>query len=197
MWSLLDSGSPEFSNLLERIGAVGRSKPGASQPQIESELVDLTQNAGYLFPASLLAVTSGSSEVHRYLEFYLIFVLLAVTSAVLIVYARSGAGLSRAPLRTRDRWYWWSFLVAKSGLLLITAGLMAWMIVRYVSVHMLGSVLPLTNGIALWLFLALSVAPLSVGHSRSAKALPGVPAAVGNAGSHRLSGPRAAGLVGH
>ncbi len=161
VWSLLDSGSPEFSNLLERIGAVGRRKSGASQQQIESELVDLTQNAGYLFPASLLAVTSGSSEVHHYLEFYLIFVLLAVSSAVLIVYARSGAGLSRAPLRTRDRWYWWSFLVAKSGLLLITTGLLAWMIVRYVSVHMLGSVLPLTNGIALWLFLALSVAPLS------------------------------------
>jgi hypothetical protein len=161
VWSLLDWGSPQFSNLMERIGAVARRKPGATLQQIEAELVDRTQNAGYVFPASLLAVSSGQAEMRLYLESYLLFVVLAVGCAILIVYARSGGGLSKAPLRARDRVRWWSFLVAKSVLLLITTGLLAWMCVRYASVYLVGSMHPMTNGVALWVFLILSLAPLS------------------------------------
>ncbi len=161
VWSLLDSGSPQFSNLLERIGAVARRKPSASQRQIEAELVDLTQNAGYVFPASLLTVSSGQAETRLYLESYAIFLGLAVGCALLIVAGRSGAGLSRAPLKRRDRVRWWSFFIAKATLLLLTTGLLAWTIVRHAVVYLMGSVAPMTNGVALWAFLILSLAPLS------------------------------------
>ena len=113
------------------------------------------------FPASLLVVTSEPAEMRRYLGSYLLFVFLAVGCAVLIVYARSGTGLGRAPLRLRDRSRWWSFFVAKSVLLLIGTGLLAWTTVRWLSVYLVGSVHPMANGIALWLFLVLSIGPLS------------------------------------
>lgn len=158
-WTLLDP-TPPFSNFVERIGAVARTRPGASGSSIEADLADQTENAGYVFPASLLTVTSGRAEVRRYLGSYLLFVLLAVGCAMLIVYARSG-GVARAPVSARDRLRWWSFFIGKAVLLLALTGLLAWTTVRWLSVDLYGSIHPMTNAVALWLFLILSVAPLS------------------------------------
>jgi hypothetical protein len=160
-WTLLDSTSPPFSNFVERIGAVARTKDGATEQRVESELADLSENAGYVFPASLLVVTSEPAQMRRYFGSYILFVFLAVGCAVLIVYARSGAALSRAPISLRDRTRWWSFFVAKSLLLLIATGLLAWITVRWLSVYLVGSFHPMANGIALWVFLVLSMGPLS------------------------------------
>lgn len=160
-WTLLDSHSPPFSNFVERIGAVARLTPTAPARRLETDLADLTENAGYVFPASMLMVTSGAAEMHRYLLFYWVTVLLAVVCAALIVYARSGSALGRAPLTLGDRLRWWSFFVAKAVLLLIVTGLVAWTAVRWSSIYLVGSIHPMTNAIALWLFLATSVAPLS------------------------------------
>lgn len=161
VWTLLDSNSPPFSNFVERIGAVARSKPGASERQLEADLADLTENAGYIFPASMLAVTSEPLQVRRYLGSYLLFVFVALAGAMLIVYVRSGNALGRAPVSLRHRLAWWSFLVAKSVLLLIATGLLAWSAVHRLSVVLVGSVSPMANGVALWLFLILAVGPLS------------------------------------
>jgi len=161
VWTLLDSDAPPFSNFVERIGAVARTKPGASERRVEAELADLTENAGYVFPASLLTVTSGPAEVRRYLLSYLLFVLLAMGCAMLIVYASAGSGVGRAPLSARDRWRWWSFFVSKTVLLLAFTGLLAWAVVHRFSIYLYGSIHPMTNAVGLWLFLILSVAPLS------------------------------------
>ncbi|HUI84409.1 MAG TPA: ABC transporter permease [Candidatus Binatia bacterium] len=160
VWMLFDSGTPPFSNFVERIGAVARTRSGATQPELEADLADQTENAGYVLPASLLTVTSGAMEMRRYLTSYFLFVLLAIASAMIIVYARSG-GVGRAPLRVRDGLRWWSFFVAKSALLLAGTGLLAWSAVRWLSAYLFGSIHPMTNAMALWLFLALAVAPLS------------------------------------
>jgi hypothetical protein len=160
-WTLLDSHSPPFSNFVERIGAVARMEPGATQQRVETDLADLTENAGYVIPASMLAVTSGAAEMRRYLVFFALFILLAVVCAALIVYARSGSAIGRPPSSLRDRLRWWSFFVAKSVLLLLVTGLLAWATVRWLSIYLVGTIHPMTNGIAVWLFLVLSVAPLS------------------------------------
>jgi len=161
VWALLDSASPSFSNFVERIGAVARMRPTVTAQEVETDLADRTENAGYVLPASLLVVTSGRAEMRRYVSFYLLSVLLVMVCAVLIVYARSGGGVGRAPVSLRDRCRWWTFFVAKAVLLLLVTGLFAWAAVRWFSVYFVGSIHPMANGIALWLFLILSVAPLS------------------------------------
>lgn len=161
VWTLLDSGSPPFTNFVERIGAVARMKPGATEAKVETDLVDRTENAGYVFPASMLRVTPASSVVHRYLNFYLLFALVAVACAALIVYARSGSSTARAPVTWPDRLRWWSFFAAKSVLLLVATGLFAWAIVRGISMYLVGAVHPVADGVMVWLFLVLAVAPLS------------------------------------
>jgi hypothetical protein len=161
VWTMLDAGTPSFTNSVERIGAVARVRPGVSERQVELDLADRTENAGYILPASLLAVSSGRTEMQRYFSSYLLFLLLAVGSATLIVYARFSTGVGRSPLSTRDRLRWWSFFVAKSVLLLAFTGLLAWTSLRMLSIYFFGSVQPITNGVALWLFLILSIAPLS------------------------------------
>ena len=100
VWTLLDSDSPPFTNFVERIGAVALMKPGATEARVESDLTDLSENAGYVFPASLLVVTSAKTEMRRTLASYFLFLMLAMASAVAIVYARrQGAGLGSAPMR--------------------------------------------------------------------------------------------------
>ncbi len=161
VWTMLDAGTPSFSNAVERIGAVARVRPGVTQQQVELDLADRTENAGYILPASLLVVTSGRAEMRGYIRAYLLFLLLAVGSAMLIVYARFSTGVGRAPLSLHDRLRWWSFFVAKALLLLAFTGLLAWTSLRFLSIYVFGSVQPMTNGVALWLFLILSIAPLS------------------------------------
>ncbi len=161
-WTLLDPAAPPFSNFVERIGAVARMKGDATDAQIEADLIDLTENAGYVFPASLLSVISAQEDMRRSVETYLLFLLLAVTCAVWIVYARhSDRGLGRAPTSLADRCRWWLFFVAKSTLLLVATCLLASACVRWVCVHLVGSIYPMVNGVALWFFLVLAIAPLS------------------------------------
>ena len=161
VWTVLDAGTPSFTNEVERIGAIARARPGASERQIETDLADRTENAGYILPASLLAVTSGRRELRQYVSSYLLFLLLAVGSAVLIVAARFSTGVGRAPLSPRHRLRWWSFFVAKTVLLLAFTGLFSWTSLHALSIYIFGTVQPMTNGVALWFFLILSIAPLS------------------------------------
>jgi hypothetical protein len=161
VWTLLDSTSPPFTNFVERIGAVARMKPATTTQKVETDLVDLTENAGYVFPASMLAVTSGPAEIRKYLGSYLLLVLLAVACAALIVYFRSGSPMGRAPLTLRSRLRWWSFFVAKAVLLLVVSGLLAWATARWLSLYMVGSIHPMTDAMALWLFLVLAGVPLT------------------------------------
>jgi hypothetical protein len=160
-WKLLNWTRPPYSNFLERIGAVARTEPGATTRRVETELADLTENAGYIFPASLITVISGPAELRHYFFSYLLFVLLAVGCAGLIVYARSGEEVGHAPLSVRHRVRWWSFFVSKALLVLALTGLLAWSLVRAASIYIYGSTHPMTNAVALWAFLLFAVAPLS------------------------------------
>jgi len=161
-WTLLDPAAPPFSNFVERIGAVARVKGDATDAQIEADLIDLSENAGYVFPASLISVITAQQDAHRSIETYLLFLLLAVTCAVWIVYARhSDRGLGRAPASLADRCRWWLFFVAKSVLLLVATCLFASASVRWFCEHLVGSIYPMANGVALWFFLVLAIGPLS------------------------------------
>jgi len=161
VWTLLDPGAPPFSNFVERIGAVARMNDGASEAQVEADLSDLTENAGYVFPASLLSVSSARSDMRRSVETYLLFLLLAVSCAACVVYVRESDGLGLPPASLGAQYRWWTFFVGKSVLLLIATGLLASASVRWWSVHLTGSLYPMVDGIALWLFLVLSVGSLS------------------------------------
>jgi hypothetical protein len=162
VWVLLDPAAPPFSNFVGRIGAVARMKADATAAQVEADLTDISENAGYVLPASLISVTSAQSEMRRSVETYLLLLLVAVTCAVWIVYARnSNRGPGQPPASLAARCRWWAFFVAKSVLLLIATCLLALVSVRWLSVHLVGSIYPMADFFALWLFLVLSVGPLS------------------------------------
>ena len=161
-WTPLNPYIAPYSNFVERIGAVGHMKSGASEAQVEADLNDLSENAGYILPVSFLSVTSARADMRRSMEMYLLFLLLTVTCAVWIVYARhSDGGLGRAPVTLAARCRWWLFFVAKSVLLLIAIGLLASTSARWFSVHFIGNMTPMVDGVALWLFLVMAVGPLS------------------------------------
>ena len=161
-WTLLNPYIAPYSNFVERIGAVGLMKGGPTEAQVEADLTDVSENAGYVLPASLLVVTSAQEDMRRSVETYLSFLLLAVSCAVWIVYARnSDSGFGRAPATLGARCRWWLFFVAKSVLLLIATGLLASVSARWFALHIIGYMTPMVDGLALWLFLVLAVGPLS------------------------------------
>ncbi len=65
------------------------------------------------------------------------------------------------PLSLGQRCRWWAFFVTKSVLLLVSACLLAWGSIHAVAAYLVGSVFPMADGLALWLFLILSIVPLS------------------------------------
>ena len=72
---------PPFSNFVERIGAVARMNSDASAARVEADLIDRSENAGYVFPASLLSVTSRKPTCAALWRRISRFLLLAVTCA--------------------------------------------------------------------------------------------------------------------
>jgi MacB-like periplasmic core domain len=162
VWTVLNPYIPPYSNFVERIGAVARMKGNTTAAQVEADITDLSENAGYVLPASLISVSSAQSEMRRSVETYLLLLLVAVTCAVWLVYARnSNRGPGQPPESLAARCRWWAFFVAKSVLLLIATCLLASVIVRWLSVRLVGSIYPMADFFALWLFLVLSVGPLS------------------------------------
>jgi len=162
IWMLLNPYIPPYSNFVERIGAVARMKGDAGAAQVEADLTDLSENAGYVLPASLISVSSAQAEMRRSIEMYLLLLLAAVTCAVWIVYARnSNHGPGQPPAKLEARARWWAFFVGKSVLLLIATCLLASVVVRWLSIHLVGSIYPMADFFALWLFLVASVGPLS------------------------------------
>ena len=161
-WTLLNPYIPPYSNFVERIGAVARMKDNATPAKVETDLTDLSENAGYVLPASLISVRSAKSEMRRSVQTYLLLLLAAVTCAVWIVYARnSSRGPGQPPATLAARCRWWAFFVAKSILLLMATCLLASFTVCWLSIRLVGSVYPMVDFFALWLFLVLSVGPLS------------------------------------
>ncbi len=60
-----------------------------------------------------------------------------------------------------QRLRWWTFFVTKSALVVFGSCLLAWVGIHLLADHLIGSVYPMADGVALWLFLILSIAPLS------------------------------------
>jgi hypothetical protein len=161
VWMLLDDHAPPFSNFVRRIGAVTRLY-GVSPANVQAELTDLSEDDGFRFPDSQLQVTSVQAQARENLRWYGFFVLLAISCAAGVVYARGvSAGVGQAPLSWRNRLRWWGFFLGKSALLLAVMFLTASGVARFISVDLTGSLYPVADELAVWLFLILSIVGLS------------------------------------
>ncbi len=162
VWTLLDAQPPGFTNFARRVGAVMRLTGGATPASAQTVLTDLSEDGGYRFPDSQLQVTSIQSQWRDSLQTYALLVLLIVTCAVGVVYARGvTAGAGDAPLSRWKRIRWWAFFAAKSALLLALMFVAASAIARSFSLYLTGSMYPLADDVAVWLFLILAIIALS------------------------------------
>ncbi len=177
VWTLLTADTPPFSNFVRRVGAITRLQ-GIAPAKVQATLTDVSEDAGYRFPDEQLQVTSVQAQWRDNARSYIFFLLLVVVCAVLAVYARGvGAGVADAPLSWRHRVRWWAFFAVKSTLLLAVMFMAASGIARFVSVNLTGSPYPVAGELAMWLFFILAILGTVVVDSRSAQALPDLPAA--------------------
>ncbi len=161
VWTLLDPETPHFTNFVRRVGAVTRLQ-GSSPDKVQAELTDLSENAGYRFPDAELQVTSVQAQWRDGLKTYIFFVLLVISCAAGVVYARGvGAGVGQTPLSPAHRFRWWGFFAAKATLVLAIMYLAASGLAHWLSVYLTGSISPVGDELAVWLFLILAIVGLS------------------------------------
>ncbi len=161
VWSLLDAGTSGFTNFVRRVGAVTRIGDG-SPSRAQAELTDLSEDAGYRFPDAQLQVTSVQAQWRDTLKTYGLFVLLVISCAAGVVYARGvSAGVGEAPLTRWQRFRWWAFFAAKCSLMLAAMFLAASALADFLSMYLTGSMYPMADELAVWLFLILSIVGLS------------------------------------
>jgi hypothetical protein len=161
VWTLLDPETPRFTNFVRRVGVVTRLQ-GNNPAKLQAALTDLSENAGYRFPDSQLQVLSVQSQWRDGLKTYFLLVFLVISCAAGVVYARGvGAGVGQAPLSSGHRLRWWGFFAAKSALLLFIMYVGSSGLAHPLSVYLTGSISPLGDELAVWLFLILSIVGLS------------------------------------
>jgi len=162
VWTVLSQATPRFSNFMSHIGAVARMKNGVQTPQLQRDLIDQSEDAGYRFSSAPMRASSVRELFRRTLLAYLGFLLLALACAVGIAWMlRRDSGFAQPPLSLRERMRWWGFFLLKSAALIAAAYFGSWLVIHRLSVALIGSIDPMADEIAIWTFLPLAVAALS------------------------------------
>jgi hypothetical protein len=162
VWTTLDQSTLRFSNFMNRVGGVARMKDGVTPQQLQNNLVDRSENAGYRFTSAPMVVATLQKQFVRILWTYAAFLLLAMGCAVGISWIlRAGAGgFGPTADNKHARRRWWGFFVAKSAGLLGASYFFAWAVVHRGLALVGRTVYPLADEVAIWTFLPLAVAVL-------------------------------------
>jgi hypothetical protein len=161
VWGLIDPAIL-FTNFQRRVGAVAHLRDGATAVLLQRDLTNLTENAGYIHPASQIQVVTVEAQGRKNLISTVELLLIATACAVTIVLLRHlSTGIGRLPRSPSSRALWIAFFAGKSALLLALSALTSWTVVHWLAVLIAGSTRPLADEYALWLFLPLAIVVLS------------------------------------
>ena len=163
VWTVLDNATLRFSNFMNRVGVVARLRDGASPEQLQTNLIDRSENAGYRFVQAPMSTVSLRSQSRTLLASYAAFTLLAVLCAGAIAWLlRSAAGgLGPVSLRGWQNIRWWAFFVSKSAALTASVYVSVWLVVHGLVGWVGRTVYPMADEVAFWTFLPLAVAVLT------------------------------------
>ncbi len=163
VWTVLDDATLRFSNFMSRVGAVARLHQGAIPSQLQSDLIDRSENAGYRFVQAPMKVVSLTSESRGLLWAYAAFLCFALACAAGIAWLlRSAAGgFGPVSIKGRQRIRWWAFFAAKSAALTAATYLLVWLAVHGLLGWVGGTVYPMADEAAFWTFLPLAIAVLT------------------------------------
>jgi len=163
VWTVLDNAAPRFSNFMARVGAVGRLSNGTPPAQLQSSLLDRSENAGYRFVQAPMKVVTVQSQARGVLWAYIGFLVLALACAGGIAWLiRSAAGgVGPVSLKGWQNVRWWAFFAGKSLVLTGSTYLLVWLVVHGVLGWVGGTVYPMADEAAFWTFLPLTIAVLT------------------------------------
>ncbi len=163
VWTVLDDATLRFSNFISRVGVVARLADGATPEQLQNDLIDRSENAGYRFVQAPMKVISLESQWRTLLATYAAFLILALGCAGGIAWLlRSAAGgFGPVTLHGWQKARWLTFFTAKSAAITASVYLLVWIMVHGLLGWMGGTVYPMADEAAFWTFLPLAVALLT------------------------------------
>jgi len=163
VWTVLDKATLRFSNFINRVGVVARLADGATPAQLQTDLTDRSENAGYRFVQAPMKVVSLESQWRALLATYAAFLVVALGCAGGIAWLlRSAAGgFGPVTLHGWQKARWLGFFAGKSAAITASVFLLVWMMVHGVLAWIGGTVYPMADEAAFWTFLPLAVAALT------------------------------------
>jgi hypothetical protein len=163
VWTVLDDATLRFSNFMSRVGVVARLRDGTTPIQLQNDLIDRSENAGYRFVQAPMKAVSLQSQWRGDLAAYTAFLVLALVAAVGIAWLlRSAAGgFGPVSLRGWQNVRWWAFFAAKSAAITASVYLMVWVTVHTLLGWVGRTVYPMADEVAFWTFLPLAIAALT------------------------------------
>lgn len=163
VWTVLDNATLRFSNFMSRVGVVARLRDGATPEQLQTDLIDRSENAGYRFVQAPMTTVSLKSQSLTLLATYVGFMFLAVICAGGIAWLlRSAAGgFGPVSLRGWQNIRWWAFFAGKSAAVTGSVYLFVWLMVHGLLGWVGRTVYPMADEVAFWTFLPLAIAALT------------------------------------
>lgn len=161
IWTLPKS-DPKISNSADFTGAVLRLAPGASFSQAADEFRGFTEHADASFGYAKMTLEPIKSLVHQGARLYITFTLLSLLGGIVVASTRLAAARTR---RLRLGWRallrWWSFLAAKTLLLLSTCFIVSLELSSRISIALTGTIDPFVGPFSTWFFLVTGLLALS------------------------------------
>ncbi len=163
VWTVLDDATLRFSNFMSRVGLVARLRDGATAAQLQADLIDRSENAGYRFVQAPMNIVSLQSQSRTLLITYVAFAFLAMICAGAIAWVLRAAagGFGPVSLRGWQNIRWWGFFTGKSAALTASVYLLVWLTVHGLLGWVGRTVYPMADEVAFWTFLPLAVAVIT------------------------------------
>ena len=159
---MLTRNDPKISNSADFTGAVLRLAPGATFAQARDEFHGFAEHVGSSFGYAKMNLDPIQSQIHQGARLYITFTLLSLLGGLAVASTRLAAARTRRlHLGWRGLLRWWSFLAAKTMLLLSTCFILSLELSSRVSIAMTGTIDPFVGPFSTWFFLVTGLLALS------------------------------------
>jgi hypothetical protein len=162
VWAMPPPELVQAEILVDRTGAVLRLADGVPLSQAAHEFQEFVRQDNLAFNYGTPEVELMAARPHQIVKVYLLFTALSLLGGLALASTRlRAARTGRLKLSQRSILRWWSFLTAKTFLLLSVCFVVSLEFTGRISMWLSGAIDPMVGPVSTWLFLVTGMVALS------------------------------------